>query len=139
MLRLILRPVSMLNTTRTMYPRSFTKFSYPLKAPAYLTTTRINTSLSTKFTQHFSTLREENEDQDDATSFKPRKPKIDFNMVGGYTNVLEGLSDVVLYLQDPEEFTRNGAKPPRGILLYGPPGLEKHLLLKLLQDKREFL
>ena len=35
-------------------------------------------------------------------------------------------------LQHPEAFVRMGIKPPRGILLFGPPGNSKTLIAKAL-------
>ena len=44
-------------------------------------------------------------------------------------------------LQNPEAFRRMGITPPKGILLYGPPGCSKTLMAKALacESSRNFI
>ena len=50
-------------------------------------------------------------------------PKVKWDDVGGLSDVKEALKEAVIWpLKTPESFTRLGIRPPRGILLYGPPG-----------------
>jgi transitional endoplasmic reticulum ATPase len=51
--------------------------------------------------------------------------------IGGLEEVKQDLQEAVEWpLKNPEIFTRLGIKPPKGILLYGPPGCGKTLLGK---------
>lgn len=60
------------------------------------------------------------------------KSGVKFCDVGGHTEVLDQLGDLVRYLQDPSVFSRMGASVPRGTLLTGPPGTGKTLIAKAL-------
>ncbi|HII41172.1 MAG TPA: CDC48 family AAA ATPase [Thermoplasmata archaeon] len=65
-------------------------------------------------------------------------PKISWNDVGGLGDVKLKLREAVeMPLKDPEAFKRMGIKPPRGILLYGPPGSGKTLLAKAVANESE--
>jgi 26S proteasome regulatory subunit T1 len=51
------------------------------------------------------------------------KPDVTFDDVGGSKKALEQLREVVeIPLLYPERFTTLGIDPPKGVLLYGPPG-----------------
>ncbi|MFL6143273.1 MAG: AAA family ATPase [Labedaea sp.] len=53
--------------------------------------------------------------------------------VGDMTEVKQALSEAVLWpLQYPDSFARLGVSPPRGVLLYGPPGCGKTFLVRAL-------
>jgi transitional endoplasmic reticulum ATPase len=58
-------------------------------------------------------------------------PTIRWEDIGGLEEVKEDLREAVEWpLKTPEIFDRLGIKPPKGILLYGPPGCGKTLLAK---------
>ncbi len=55
---------------------------------------------------------------------------VDFSSVAGQDEAKQELGEVIEFLKTPEQFTRLGAKIPKGILLVGPPGTGKTLLAK---------
>lgn len=60
-------------------------------------------------------------------------PKVYWNDIGGQEDVKARLRESVEWpLLHPETFKRLGVRPPRGILLYGPPGCSKTLIAKAL-------
>ncbi|MCX2734441.1 AAA family ATPase [Saccharopolyspora sp. NFXS83] len=53
--------------------------------------------------------------------------------VGNMVDVKQSLTETVLWpLRYPDSFTRLGVEPPRGVLLYGPPGCGKTFLIRAL-------
>ncbi len=59
------------------------------------------------------------------------KPNVTFNDIGGLKRQIQELREVVeLPLKHPELFEEIGIEPPKGVLLYGPPGCGKTLLAK---------
>ena len=60
-------------------------------------------------------------------------PKVKWDEVGGLEDVKQQLKETVEWpLSNPEGFERLGIKPPRGLLLYGPPGNGKTLIAKAI-------
>jgi cell division protease FtsH len=60
------------------------------------------------------------------------RPEVRFADVAGCEEVVEEVGEFVSFLQDPERFTRVGARMPSGVILHGPPGTGKTLLAKAL-------
>jgi len=55
---------------------------------------------------------------------------ITFDDVAGCDGAKLELAEIVDFLKQPEAYTNNGCRIPRGVLLYGPPGTGKTLLAK---------
>ena len=58
-------------------------------------------------------------------------PDIDYSDIGGLGPQIEAMRDAVeLPFLHPDLFREHGLKPPKGVLLYGPPGCGKTLIAK---------
>ncbi len=62
----------------------------------------------------------------------PKQVKTVFKDIAGLYEAKEELSDLVTFLNNPLEFQRLGARPPKGVLLYGAPGTGKTMLARSL-------
>jgi proteasome regulatory subunit len=66
------------------------------------------------------------------------RPEVTYNDVGGLKEQIRELREVVeLPLKNPDLFKEIGIEPPKGVLLYGPPGCGKTLLAKAVARESE--
>ncbi|XP_013184590.1 nuclear valosin-containing protein-like [Amyelois transitella] len=61
--------------------------------------------------------------------------KVSFEDIGGISEVITQICDLVLHMKHPEVYNQLGIKAPRGALLHGPPGTGKTLLAHAIAGK----
>ena len=65
-------------------------------------------------------------------------PNVRWTDIGGLEEIKDKLKQAVEWpLRYPESFTRLGVQPPRGVLLFGPPGCGKTLLARAVATESE--
>jgi cell division protease FtsH len=63
--------------------------------------------------------------------------KVTFTDVAGADEAVEELREIRDFLANPEQFTKMGAKIPKGVLLVGPPGTGKTLLARAVAGEAD--
>ncbi|MHA1764013.1 MAG: CDC48 family AAA ATPase [Promethearchaeota archaeon] len=69
-------------------------------------------------------------------------PNVKWDQIGGLDDLKQRLIEAVEWpLSNPQIFSRMGIRPPKGILLYGPPGCGKTLLARAVatESKANFI
>ena len=65
--------------------------------------------------------------------FYVERPKVWWKDVGGLDEIKKSLTDnLIMAMKEPSKFTKMGIRPPKGALIYGPPGCGKTLLGRAL-------
>ncbi|MBI4177372.1 MAG: AAA family ATPase [Candidatus Aenigmarchaeota archaeon] len=63
-------------------------------------------------------------------------PNVKWSDIGGLEDLKERLQEVIEWpLQHPDAFKKMGIKPPHGVLLYGPPGCGKTMIVKAVANE----
>ena len=61
------------------------------------------------------------------------RPKVWWHDVGGLDEIKKSLTDnLIMAMKEPSKFTKMGIRPPKGALIYGPPGCGKTLIGRAL-------
>lgn len=64
------------------------------------------------------------------------RPSVNYSEIGGLDNqVLEVIEAIELSLKHPDLFQQIGIEPPKGVLLFGPPGNGKTLIAKAVASQ----
>jgi cell division protease FtsH len=65
-----------------------------------------------------------------AKRMSPDSPKVTYKDVAGADEAVEELQEIKEFLENPKKFQALGARIPKGVLLYGPPGTGTTLLAR---------
>lgn len=61
--------------------------------------------------------------------------KVSFEDIGGISDIITQICDLILHMKHPEVYSQLGIKAPRGALLHGPPGTGKTLIAHAIAGK----
>ncbi|QXP58312.1 ATP-dependent zinc metalloprotease FtsH [Olleya sp. HaHaR_3_96] len=68
---------------------------------------------------------------------KDKRSEVTFKDVAGLKEAKVEVMEVVDFLQNPEKYTKLGAKIPKGVMLVGPPGTGKTLMAKAIAGEAD--
>ena len=68
---------------------------------------------------------------------KGTKSSTTFEDIAGLKEAKTEVMEVVDFLKNPEEYTKLGAKIPKGVMLVGPPGTGKTLMAKAVAGEAQ--
>lgn len=68
---------------------------------------------------------------------KEQQSKVTFSDVAGLEEAAMEVKEVVEFLKSPDDFTKLGAKIPKGVIMIGPPGTGKTLLAKAMAGEAQ--
>jgi len=68
---------------------------------------------------------------------KEGESKVTFADVAGLQEARNEVEEIIQFLKNPDEYTRLGAKIPKGVILVGPPGTGKTLLARAVAGEAQ--
>ena len=63
------------------------------------------------------------------------KPNVTFDEIGGQEKAKKEIQEIAIALTNPDLYKKWGTRPPKGILLYGPPRTGKTLMARALASQ----
>lgn len=91
-----------------------------------------------KSNESSSTIKEStNTNNDDSDVIEVIKPTTTFKDIAGISDVKVELEEIVEFLHNPKKYYDKGVKLPKGVLLYGPPGVGKTLMAKAVAGEAD--
>lgn len=102
---------------------------YKNKIQEFIKRNKVDDSLFEQELQKNNESTNQNEINDNS-HIEVVKPNTTFSDVAGISSVKEELEEIVDFLNNPKKYKEYGIKLPKGVLLYGPPGVGKTLMAR---------